>query len=65
MGFVYHYTSPEAAMNFLQQRVLWFTDSAYLNDPEELAYCYELYVGLTGNVQRRIPHSSVLLSCIL
>lgn len=52
-------------MNILQQRVLWFTDSAYLNDPEELAYCYELYVGLTGNVQRRIPHSSVLLSCIL
>ncbi len=43
MGFVFHYTSPEAAMNILLQRALWFTDSAYLNDSEELAYCYELY----------------------
>ena len=43
MGLVFHYTSPEAALSILHQRALWFTDCAHMNDPEEVAYCYELY----------------------
>lgn len=43
MGLVYHYTSPQAALSILQNKTLWFTDCEFLNDPAELAYCYELY----------------------
>ena len=43
MGLVYHYTSSEGALGILQNRSLWFTDCEFLNDPAELAYCYELY----------------------
>lgn len=43
MGLVYHYTSPEGALGILQNRMLWFTDCEFMNDPAELAYCYGLY----------------------
>mgnify|MGYP000222987763 CR=1 FL=1 len=43
MGLVYHYTSPGGALGILQNKALWFTDCEFMNDPTELAYCYELY----------------------
>ena len=43
MGLVYHYTSPEAALSILRNKVLWFSDCEFMNDPGEIAYCYRLY----------------------
>lgn len=43
VGLVYHYTSPEGALGILQNRMLWFTDCEFMNDPAELAYCHGLY----------------------
>lgn len=43
MGIVYHYTSPEAALSILSNKKLRFTDCEYLNDQQELSYCYQLY----------------------
>lgn len=43
MGLVYHYTSPIGVLGILQNKTLRFTDCEFLNDPVELAHCYELY----------------------
>ena len=43
MGLVYHYSSPQGALGIMQNKSFWFTDCEFMNDPAELAYCYELY----------------------
>lgn len=43
MDLVYHYTSPEAMLSILQSKALRFSDCEFMNDPEEIAYCYRLY----------------------
>lgn len=64
MGLVYHYASPEATMSILQKRALWFSDCEFLNDPEEIAYCYRLYdeawvevCSEAGIPERQIDHA--------
>lgn len=43
MGLVYHYTSPEAMLSILQNKTLRFSDCEFMNDPEEVAYCFRIY----------------------
>jgi len=40
-NIVYHYTSPQGALNILGNNTLWFTDCQYLNDKHELFYANE------------------------
>lgn len=37
-GPIYHYTSPEAFEKIIQNREVWATNAAYLNDVSELSY---------------------------
>lgn len=40
---IYHYTSPSGLLGILDNKVLWFTDSDFLNDSSESEYFHNIF----------------------
>lgn len=51
---IYHYTTPEAFLNIIQNGKLWFSDINYLNDESEMFYAYELLKSILNKNQKQI-----------
>ncbi len=52
----YHYTSPEAFLNILKHRSVYFTDIRYLNDKKEDIYLIELIERFVSKNKERFPN---------
>lgn len=49
VSLVYHYTSPEALLNIIENHNLWFSEITYMNDESEIRYTFELLKELLEN----------------
>lgn len=49
LSLVYHYTSPEALLNIIENHNLWFSEITYMNDESEIRYTFELLKELVKN----------------
>ena len=61
---LYQYTNAEGLLSMLRTGHLWATDAAYLNDPNELRYGFDLMSKVASD-QRRLQGTRVLKDVLL
>lgn len=59
---LYHYTTPEGLLGLLQERKIWATHFAYLNDTSEINYANSL---LENAILERLEKASLIVAAIL
>ena len=49
---VYHYTSPLGLKSIIENKLLWFSNSEYLNDEQEICYAFDLVKKVAKEIEK-------------